>query len=105
MLNDKPGEFEVATQNGRLYFKPTRNWPVEELAQRIADIICDSRFEPFRKNKGSDEDWTLDSGNNWWFHMAPDKGEGWYYIAYRYCCESRDKTKMEALGAALIWLI
>ena len=103
MLNDKPAEFHI--EAGRLFFKSPRNWPVEELAQRLADIVCNSRFEPFRKNKGSDEDWTLDSGNNWWFHMAPDKGEGWYYIVHRYYHEPSDRVKLEALGAALVWLI
>ena len=103
MLNDNPGEFRVNEQ-GALLFKPVLSWPIEELVVRVARIIChDQTFQPYSKNKG-DDDWVLDSGNNWWFHRNPEAGEGWYDVTYRYFHED-GRAKLEALGAALVWLI
>lgn len=104
MLNGNPGEFRVNEQ-GALLFKPVLNWPIDELVVRVARIIChDQTFQPYRKNEGEDDSWVLDLSNNWWFHMTPEEGEGWYDITYRYS-SSQDRSKLEALGAALVWLI
>ena len=104
-MNDTPGEFKVNEQ-GKLLFKPALNWPIEDLVVRIARIIChDQTFQPFRKNEGRDDSWVLDNGNNWWFHTAPEEGEGWYDIVYRYYRNNDYRPKLEAVGAALIWLV
>lgn len=116
MLNDKPGKFHV-DEMGRLFFKPVRNWPIEELVVRISAILCSNniRFEPFRKNPPSDKSWVLDDSNNWRFNQArPDQqGEVWpedeedgpvYFIFKRYYNDSQ-RPALEAIGAALVWMV
>jgi hypothetical protein len=41
-----------------------------------------SGFVPYMQNQGSDEDWVLDSNNNWWLHFPGE--EDLFEIRYRY---------------------
>ena len=79
-------------------FHKALHWKVEDLAIRLADIICGrevSRFcLPYLKSNGG---WQLDMSNNWWLHPEPSKGQDVYRLIYRYTLTDEQSKAFQVL--------